>query len=100
MFVRRLVIGRAQLVRGVGDELALGVHGGVERGHRDLERVEHRVEADRQAPDLVIARRRDASGQVLGLGDVLGRAGQAPDGLHGGAGHELSEQRGEQDPAE
>ena len=37
--------GRAQLVRGVGDELALGVHGGVERAHRALERVEHRVEA-------------------------------------------------------
>ena len=49
--------GRAQLVRGVGDQLALGVDGRVERAHRVLERVEHRVEADRQAPDLVFSRR-------------------------------------------
>ena len=76
---------RAQLVRGVGDELALGVHGGVERAHRALERVEHRVEADREAPDLVGAVGRDASREVLGARDVLGGARQAPDGRDDGA---------------
>ena len=42
MLVRRLGDRRAQLVRGVGDELALG-------GDRALERVEHRVEVLRPA---------------------------------------------------
>ena len=42
--------GRAELVRGVGDELALGVHRGVQRVHRALERVEHRVEAAASRP--------------------------------------------------
>ena len=41
---------RAQLVRGVGHELALG-------GDRALQRVEHRVEAGRELADLVVARR-------------------------------------------
>ena len=64
--------GGAQLVRGVGDELALGVHGCVERAHRPLERVEHRVEAAGQAPDLVFACGLDAPAEVLGERDVLG----------------------------
>ena len=42
---------RAQLVRGVGDELAL-------RALTSLERLEHRVERGRQARDLVLALRR------------------------------------------
>ena len=65
--------GRAQLVRGVGDELALRVNGGVERAHRVLERVEHRVEARRQPPDLVLARRLDPPAEIARQRDVLGR---------------------------
>ena len=58
---------RAQLVRGVGDELAL-------RPRRVLERLEHRVERRRRAararrcPDASIRAR-----EVVGLGHVLGR---------------------------
>ncbi len=47
---------RAQLVRGVGDELALG-------GDRALERVEHRVEVLGQLADLVVARRPRSGGR-------------------------------------
>ena len=67
--------GRAQLVRGVGHQLALRVHGCVERAHRALERVEHRVEARRQAPDLVFPGGLDPAAEILGEGDVLGRPG-------------------------
>ena len=91
---------RAQLVRGVGDELALGVHGGVERAHRAPEGVEHRVEADREAPDLIGAVGGDASREVLGARDVLGGACQAPDGRDDGARDDPAQQRREGDPAE
>ena len=57
---------RAQLVRGVGDELALGVD-------RALERVEHRVEAAGQAAQLAAAARVDAATEVAGLGDLASR---------------------------
>ena len=87
-------------MRGVGDELALGVHGGVERAHRALQRVEHRVEALREAPDLIFARGLDPVGEVLRAGDVLGGLGQALDRRHRGAGDEPSEQRGQRDPAD
>ena len=52
---------RAQLVRGVGDELALGAHRFVERGARVLEALEHRVEAGRQLADLVVGVDREAA---------------------------------------
>ena len=61
---------RAQLVRGVGDELALG-------GDRALQRVEHRVEARGQLADLVLARDLDPAAEVLGLRDVARRLGHA-----------------------
>ena len=57
---------RAQLVRGVGHELAL-------RGLRGLHAIEHRVEALRHPADLVLAARADAPPQVTGRLDVLGR---------------------------
>ena len=47
---------RAQLVRGVGDELALGQA-------RALERREHRVEAGRQPPELVLLAGRRCGGR-------------------------------------
>ena len=60
---------RAQLVRGVGHELAL-------LGLRGLQAREHPVEARGHAPDLVVAVRVDAPAQVAGRLDVLGRLGQ------------------------
>src|SRR6202020_682620 len=84
--------GRAQLVRGVGDELALRVYGVVERSHRALERIEHRVEAAREPPDLIRADRLDSPAEVLRQRDVLGRLCQALERKHGGAGDEAPEQ--------
>ncbi len=92
--------GRAQLVRGVGDELALRVNGGVERAHRALERVEHRVEARRQAPDLVVTCELDPPAEVLCERDVLGGLGEALQWQHGGAGDQPPEQRRKRDAAD
>ena len=64
---------RPQLVRRVGDELAL-------RARRVLERAEHRVERRRQARELVVAGRVDAAREVARLGHLLGRPGQPLDG--------------------
>ena len=97
---------RAQLVGGVGDELALGAHGGVERADRALQRVEHRVEAHRQASDLVGTADLLGAGGVDPLGevprarDVLGGAREAPDGSHDSVRHEPPEQRRQRDPAQ
>ena len=63
---------RAQLVRGVGHELALG-------GLRGLHAIEHRVEALRHPADLVLAARADAPPEVAGGLDVLGRARELGD---------------------
>ena len=60
---------RAQLVRGVGDELAL-------LGLRGLQAREHPVEARGHPPDLVVAAGVDAPPEVAGRLDVLGRLGQ------------------------
>ncbi len=87
-------------MRGVGDELALRVHGGVERVHRVLERVEHRVEAARQAPELVLPGGLDASAEVARGGDVLGGVAESLQRLHGGAGDQAPEQRRERDAAD
>ncbi len=92
--------GRAQLVRGVGNQLALRVNGGVERAHRALERVEHRVEAGRQAPELVNPCELDPPAEVLRERDVLGRLREALQRQHGGAGDQPPEQRRERDAAD
>jgi hypothetical protein len=60
---------RTQLVRRVGDELALDAH-------RLGERVEHCVEARGQAGDLVVAVDLDAAREVAGLRDVVGGGGE------------------------
>ena len=91
---------RAQLVRGVGHELALRVHGRVERAHRALERVEHGVEAAGQPPELVFAGGLDAPAEVPGQGDVLGGLGEALQRLHGRARHQAPEQGRERDAAD
>ncbi len=70
---------RAELVGGVGDELALGADRVGERSARRLEGGQHRVEARRQPPDLVLAPRVDPAAQVPGLADVLRGLGQLGD---------------------
>ena len=62
----------AQLVRGVGNELALGPDGLVERGAGALQSLDHRVEARGELADLVVGVVLDPARQVLGVGDVLG----------------------------
>jgi hypothetical protein len=63
---------RSQLVRGVGDQLALCLLG-------SLERLEHRVERGRQARDLVLTLGRDPAREVARRGDVLGGLGELGD---------------------
>ena len=84
---------------GVGDELALRVNGGVERPHRLLERVEHRVEAAGEAPDLIVCDGRYAPAEVPRAGDVLCRLGEASQRPDGGPCDEQAEQGGEGDAA-
>ena len=83
----------AQLVRGVGDQLAL-------RAARLGERLEHRVEAAGEAGELVVADRLDAAREVLRGGHVARAAHQAPDGPHGAAADEPAEHRREDDAGE
>ena len=61
---------RAQLMRGVGDELPLGAA-------RLLQSAEHGVEARGETAELVLAARLDPLREITGLGHVLGRLGQA-----------------------
>ena len=76
----------AQLVAGVGDQLALPV---ARRG----ERGEHRVERRGQPGDLVVALDRDRV-QPLGAGDVLGRGGEPAHRAQAVAGDAPAGQRG------
>ncbi len=81
---------RPQLVRRVGDELAL-------RAGRLLERAEHRVEARREPAELVVAGGLDALGQVAGGRDGLRRGRQPPHRGERGARDEKAERRGKRD---
>ena len=82
---------RAQLVRRVGNKLALGAR-------RLLESPEHRVEARREPAELVAPRRLDALRQVAGLRNGLRRSGQAADGCERGPRDAEAERRGDRDP--
>ena len=84
---------RAQLVRGVGDELALG-------GDRALERVEHGVEVLRELADLVVGGDLDPAPEVLGGGDVAGGLGDRGDRRDDVARDEPPERDRERDAAE
>ena len=64
---------RAQLVRGVGNQLAL-------REARALERGQHRVEAPGQTPELILLAGPDAVAEILRARHALGGARQAPYG--------------------
>ena len=62
---------RAQLVRGVGDELALARERVLGLGPRGLEAVEHLLQRAPELGDLVVgARARERRAGVAGLGDV------------------------------
>ena len=70
---------RAQLVRGVGDELAL-------RAARLLERGEHRVEARGEPAELVLGRRTRCAGRGRRVAvTLLGGLGEPPDRRERGA---------------
>ena len=71
---------RAQLVRGVGDELTLCGDGARQRLARGVEAVEHPVEPARELADLVVRADRDAAFEVVGLGDVVDRFRDARSG--------------------
>ena len=71
---------RAQLVRGVGDELALARERVLGLGAGGLEVVEHLLERAPEPADLVVgARARKRAAGVAGLGDVAGAGGQRRD---------------------
>jgi len=80
----------AQLVGGIGDELALPPVG-------FLECAEHRVEAFGQPAELVLAARLDALREVACLGHALGRSRQSAYGSKGGAGDEQAQRCGHSD---
>ncbi len=82
---------RAQLVARVGHELALRLHGA-------LQRVERRVEAARQAAELVIAVHVHALGRIGCVGQLLGSPGEAADRRERGARHHRGEPGAERDP--
>ncbi len=88
---------RAQLMRGVGDQLALGAHRLVERRAGALQPVEHGVEAPGELADLVVGVDPDAPAQVLGLADVLGRLGDLAQRREHPARGDPAERGGERD---
>ena len=89
----------AELVGGVGHELALGLHRLVERGSGALQSLDHRVEARGKLPDLIVGVVLDAAGQVLGVGDVLRGLGHLGERRQHALGRQPPETGGERDPA-
>ena len=85
----------AQLMRGIGHQVALRGQRSGERGLGGLEAVEHRVEAPAHAPDLVLPGGRDAPSEVPGALDVLGHLGELGDRRHHRAREEPAERGGE-----
>ena len=85
--------GRAELVRGVGDELALGQA-------RALERGQHRVEALRKSSELILLAGVDAMGEILRACHPFGGAGQPAHGHERRARDEQPQRGGERDTAE
>ena len=87
--------GRAQLVRGVGDELALAREGRLRLGSRLVERVEHPVQRAGELGDLVLGLRvGDAARGVAGALDRARGLGQLGDRSHRAArGGEAGQQR-------
>ena len=69
---------RAQLVRGVGDELALLLHRRLALGAGGVERAQHLLEGPGQLADLVVGLRlRHVARGVAGVGDLAGASRSA-----------------------
>jgi hypothetical protein len=80
-------------MRCVGDELAL-------RRHRSLERLEHRVEAAREAAEVVVALGVDAAAQVARARHVIGGIAQLTEWTRRGTRHDQPERGREPDAPE
>ncbi len=92
---------RAQLVRGVGDELALALERGLGVVARLAERGEHRRQRARQLGDLVLGlRARQLRRRVARLRDVARRRGQLGDRRHRAARRGQAGQQRERGAAE
>ena len=92
---------RAQLVRGVGDELALALEHVLGLELRGLERLEHVVERSRELGDFVVGPRlRYLLAGVARAGDVTCRGGQPSDRLHRAAGQQQPCDQRQQCPAD
>ena len=92
---------RAQLVRGVGDELALARERGLGLGARVVERMQHRLQRGRELGDLVIGlRARDRARGVARAGDLAGGVRELGDRLHRAARRRQAGQQGERGAAE
>ena len=80
---------RAQLVGGVGDELALARQRGLALVTGGVKRAEHRLERARQIGDLVLGLRvRDSQRRVARALDLARCLGQLDDRAHRALGHE------------
>ena len=86
---------RAQLVRGVGHELALARQGRLGLRPRGVQRGQHRVQGPGQLGDLVLARRLgNAPAGVAGALDLAGGGREVGDRVHRAARHgEAGQQR-------
>ncbi len=82
--------GRAQLVRGVGDKLALGIC-------RALERIEQAVVGLSQAPDLIRALDSETAREIVAFGERLRFIGETADWLQRGSRNRPAEHRGQTD---
>ena len=92
-----LVSGRAQLVRGVGDELALRCIACSRSVARRVERAEHLVERPGELGDLVVGLGLgDPPRGVAGRGDLARRRGQRGDRAHRAVGDRQAGEGGEQ----
>ena len=82
----------AQLMRGVGDQSALGRLGALQRGH-------HLVEARSEPAELVVAADLDPVGEVVGAGDLLGGVGDLAGRGQRGSRHHRAERGRQRDAA-
>ncbi len=92
---------RAQLVRGVGHELALARQRRLALGAGGVQRPEHRFERARQLGDLVLGLRAgDAQRRVARALDLARRLGQLDDRTHRALGDEQTRQQRQDRAAE
>ena len=88
---------RAQLVRGVGDEVALADEQLLGLAARALERVEHLLQRVPELGHLVVGHRlRQRAARVARLGDVARAGGQRGDGRHRAPADDQAAEQGQQ----